>query len=188
MLFQLAATVRRRRRKATCLLLANMALAACNGQVAGSGTALLTSFGAFGDGVHDDTGAIQAAINALEAGNGGTLVVPSGTYLLDSYSPSPHPWYFYNLRIGSNITVQASPGAKFLQGPSGRAPMPTGASQVRNTVLVFGSANYVTNTFQDPNYNGGFYSLQATTANSPTVTLATHSQVSHFKVGDYVAI
>jgi Pectate lyase superfamily protein len=175
-------------RKAKYILLVSVAAAACKGQGAGSGTALVTSFGAFGDGVHDDTAAIQAAINTLEAENGGTLLVPSGTYLLNSYNPSPHPWYFYNLRVGSNITVQASPGAKFLQGPSGRAPMPAGASQVRNTVLVFGSANYVTNTFQDPSYNGGFYTLQPTTANSQTVTLATPSQVSHFKVGDYVAI
>jgi hypothetical protein len=176
------------RRTIPCVLMVSMVLVPSRGQVARPGTVSVTAYGAFGDGVHDDTAAIQAAINALEAANGGTLLVPSGTYLLNSYSPSPHPWYFYNLRIGSNITVQASPGTKFLQGPNGRAPMPAGASQVRNTVLVFGSRNYVTNTFQDPSYNGGFYSLQATKANTQTITLATPSQVSHFKVGDYVAI
>jgi hypothetical protein len=37
-------------------------------------------FGAVGDGVADDTAAIQAAINALIAANGGELVFPSGTY------------------------------------------------------------------------------------------------------------
>jgi len=153
-----------------------------------SNSVSVKNFGATGDGQHDDTAAIQAAINALTQQQGGTLLVPSGTYLLNSYSPSPHPWYFYNLRVGSNISIQASPGAKFLQGPGGRAVLPAGASEVRNTVLVFGSANYVTNTFQDPNYNGGLYPLQATKANDQSVTLATTSDAAKFNVGDYVAI
>lgn len=37
------------------------------------------NYGAVGDGVHDDTAAIQAAINALPA-NGGTVFLPAGTY------------------------------------------------------------------------------------------------------------
>jgi len=146
------------------------------------------SYGAVGDGVNDDTPSIQAAINALETQGGGTLLVPVGTYLLNSYSPSPHPWFFYNLRVGSNITIQADPGAKFLQGSSGRAPLPAGATEVGNNVLVFGSRNFVINTFQDPAYNGGFYSLQPTTAQSQSVTLSSASNVSHFKPGDYVVI
>lgn len=38
--------------------------------------------GAYGDGVHDDTTAIQNAINALPAA-GGTVFLPAGTYLVD---------------------------------------------------------------------------------------------------------
>jgi Pectate lyase superfamily protein len=37
-------------------------------------------FGAVGDGVTDDTAAIQAAINAVITPSGGTLYFPSGTY------------------------------------------------------------------------------------------------------------
>lgn len=151
-------------------------------------TLTVTSFGAIGDGTHNDTHAIQAALDALEAQGGGILLVPKGTYLLNSYSPSPHPWFFYNLLVGSNITIQANPGAKFLQGPSGRAPIPRGASEVRNSVLVFGSRNYVIDTFQTPSYNGGFYRLNATRANDLSVTLSTPSQASKFMIGDYVAI
>jgi polygalacturonase len=39
--------------------------------------------GAVGDGIHDDTAAIQAAINALPS-TGGTIFVPAGTYLIDT--------------------------------------------------------------------------------------------------------
>lgn len=41
-------------------------------------------FGAVGDGVTDDTDAIQAAIDAVRAVNGGTVYFPVGTYLVSS--------------------------------------------------------------------------------------------------------
>lgn len=41
------------------------------------------NYGAYGDGVHDDTAAIQAAINSLPT-TGGTVFVPAGTYLVDT--------------------------------------------------------------------------------------------------------
>ncbi|BCT93253.1 hypothetical protein LYSHEL_22760 [Lysobacter helvus] len=49
------------------------------------GTTVLNvkNYGAIGDGIHDDTAAIQAAINALPTA-GGTVTVPAGTYLIDT--------------------------------------------------------------------------------------------------------
>lgn len=45
----------------------------------------VADFGARGDGVTDDTAAIQAAINAMVAGNNGArLMFPSGTYVISS--------------------------------------------------------------------------------------------------------
>jgi Pectate lyase superfamily protein len=152
----------------------------------GGRTVSVKDFGARGDGMTDDTQAIQTAINSL--GAGGIVHVPAGTYLLNSYKPSIHPWFFYNILVGSNILIQGDPGAKFLQGPRGRSPMVSGATAVRNSALVFGSPNYATVTFQNTGYNGGFYALQPVVANSPVVTFSKTSQVSRFAPGDYVAI
>jgi hypothetical protein len=48
---------------------------------ADAGITSVKNYGAVGDGVTDDTAAIQAAIDAIEAGGGGTLLLPEGTYI-----------------------------------------------------------------------------------------------------------
>jgi polygalacturonase len=61
------------------------ALALTPPPVRSRGTTVLSvkTYGAVGDGIHDDTAAIQAAINALPT-TGGTVTVPAGTYLIDT--------------------------------------------------------------------------------------------------------
>jgi hypothetical protein len=44
----------------------------------------VTTYGAIGDGVTDDSSAIQAAIDAVVAAGGGTLYFPHGTYFLNT--------------------------------------------------------------------------------------------------------
>ncbi|MDV6033250.1 MAG: hypothetical protein F9B45_24820 [Phycisphaera sp. RhM] len=144
-------------------------------------------FGARGDGVADDTPAIQSAVDAAVNRNGGIILFPRGTYLLNSAYPSSHPWAFHNLIIDSNVTLLGGTGAKLLQGPKGRHPLPEGAEGVRNTMLAFGADHEVIR-FQNPAYNGGFYSLHGTQAASSTVTLKTASEASRFHADDYVAI
>ena len=103
---------------------------------------------------------------------GGVLRIPKGTYLLDSYRPGPHPWGFYNLLVGSGIHIEGEPGATLLQGEKGRAPLPTGATMVKNAVLVVGTPYYAVVTCQNTEYNGGFYPLLATAADTSEVKLA----------------
>jgi polygalacturonase len=57
--------------------------------------------GAKGDGVHDDTSAFQAAVNALPP-SGGTVTVPSGNYVIDAMR---------SVNLRSNMLLQLAPDA-----------------------------------------------------------------------------
>lgn len=57
------------------------------------------SYGAIGDGVHIDTPAINAAIDAASKEEGGVVVIPAGTYLS------------YSIHLKSNVTIRMSEGA-----------------------------------------------------------------------------
>lgn len=57
--------------------------------------------GARGDGVHDDTAAIQAAIDALPA-SGGTVMIPDGNYMIDAAR---------SINLRSNARLQMTPAA-----------------------------------------------------------------------------
>ena len=65
-------------------------------------------FGAAGDGVTDDTAAIQAALNAMSAVGGGVVTAPRGQYLLTSQLTIPS----YVLFLGASWLPDPSNGAQ----------------------------------------------------------------------------
>jgi polygalacturonase len=73
------------------------------------------STGATGNGVTDDTAAIQAAINQV-AGTGGTVIVPDGTYMINAIQ---NGWQ--GLLLTSNMTFSMSSGAVLKAFPNNRA-------------------------------------------------------------------
>jgi hypothetical protein len=98
---------------AASLTLATTALPALAAYVAptrtrGSAVLDVRAHGAFGDGVHDDTAAFQAAVNALPAG-GGTVYVPGGTYMIDAVR---------NVRLRSQMHLQLAPDARLVAIPN----------------------------------------------------------------------
>jgi hypothetical protein len=65
-------------------------------------TVSVKDFGAVGDGVANDTAAVQAAITAVQATNGGSVYFPTGNYKITSSL----------LITGGNISLIGLPGAK----------------------------------------------------------------------------
>ena len=79
-------------------------------------------FGAVGDGVTDDTAAVQAAIDAVRAAGGGTVLLPAGSYVCSSQiilkqgvnlvgeGRAHHPIYAGGDKRGSVLLIEASAG------------------------------------------------------------------------------
>lgn len=68
-------------------------------------------WGARGDGISDDTQAIQRAVDVV-AGTGGTVRVPKGTYLVNA---------LVSVRLRSDMTLALAPGAVLKAIPNGSA-------------------------------------------------------------------
>jgi hypothetical protein len=66
------------------------------------------NYGAFGNGVHDDTAAFQAAVKALPS-TGGTVFVPAGTYMIDALK---------SIKLRSLMLLQLDPGATLAALPN----------------------------------------------------------------------
>lgn len=64
------------------------------------------SFGAHGDGVTDDSAALQAALDAARAAGGGEVFLPAGTYLVAPPGHRPGGVTLQWLRIGSRVSLR----------------------------------------------------------------------------------
>lgn len=80
-------------------------------QTLNSPTIKVTERGARGDGLTDDTAAIQAAVDEV-AGTGGTVLITDGIYMVDT---------LVSIRLKSDMTLQMSSGAELKAIPNGAA-------------------------------------------------------------------
>ena len=85
---------------ATCVLSLAAAAQECAEKPTSALVVDVKDRGARGDGRADDTAAIQAAIDEV-AGTGGTVLIPSGTYLIDAVGKK-------RLALGSDMTLELS--------------------------------------------------------------------------------
>ena len=74
----------------------------------GSAVIDVRNYGARGDGVHDDTAAIQTAINALPS-TGGTIEVPAGIYMIDAVR---------SLNLRNYMHMKLAPDAQLVAKPN----------------------------------------------------------------------
>ncbi len=136
------------------------------------------SYGARGDGVHDDAPAFRAAKNALVSAGGGTLYIPKGTYFLST--PDADNGSFVNI-VGSHVHVVCAPGAIL--------------NSTNNTYTMFrlgqiagyGLQSYTLTGIGSP-LNYSYQANVIPTIGSGTITLTTPSDTSHFAVGDPIYI
>ena len=102
----------------------------------------VTTYGALGDNVTDDTAAIQAAIDACETAGGGTVYFPAGIYVVggalqdtsrsNSQLLLPRRHYLDTKAIGITLRGEAPPGA--IPSVIGATPLANTHSILRGTL------------------------------------------------------
>ncbi|MBT2538280.1 glycosyl hydrolase family 28-related protein [Arthrobacter sp. ISL-69] len=79
-------------------------------------------FNAVGDGVTDDTAAIQSAIKAAESNGGSVVFIPRGTYLVSTLTPRPYVTVKGAGRYCTSIVAKPGASAALINFPAGMVP------------------------------------------------------------------
>ena len=125
------------------------------------------SYGAKGDGVTDDTEAIQAAIDAAVAVGGGIVFVPVGHYKITG-----------NIQVKDNVSLIGAGYGSWIENVT--------AIGFARCVVATGNIGDITNS--NGIYAETTYNINAVTVGNMSVTLVSPLDASNFSVGDIVAI
>ncbi len=149
------------------------------------------NFGATGDGVTDDTAAVQAAINTAEAAGGGRVVFPLGTYYggtvrhrPDEIDPATWIGWVWQV-VGDNIELYFEPGAKLYTDQIGSLIFAGGWGKRTGDMMDWKE------TMLGRAVNATTYPYRAMSAAAKgdrSVTVTTPAQAADFAVGDRVHI
>ena len=144
-------------------------------------------FGAVGDGVADDTAAIQATINATLSGTGGAILFPAGTYKITAklVIPFSTAWHITGDSRGSSLIKQFTANTPIfsLEGND------THSWEIRDLTFIWNTLQPGTNTnaiaikmgtgtaghsfynwqVRRCSFNNGFRSIAIDPVNSPSV-------------------
>jgi hypothetical protein len=122
-------------------------------------------FSAAGDGVTDDTAAIQAAINAAYTAGGGIVYLPSARYLIDggSITPPTNPGGIHGTYNGTTPVPKDKHGNTYvLTGMSGAndgvggTMLPNGALLLFDNVTLLGDGPEQSILLAGPHIYGGY--------------------------------
>lgn len=122
-----------------------------------------TANGAKGDGVTDDTAAIQRAVDAV-AGTGGTVLVPDGTYMVNAVAQSGT-----GIRLKSSMTMSLSSGAVLKAIPNAAQNYAVlSISFTKNVVIIGGTIVGERSTHLG---SGGEWGMGISMNNSENITI-----------------
>ena len=139
----------------------------------------VTDFGAVGDGVTDDTQAIQDAIDSLAA-TGGRVWFPKGVYLLDTVT-SAGGYYWCLSVVTDNVHLDFEVGTTLKTTQDASVIMAVGSSKVD------GPEEWKTYRVGDPT-TATYYDIDPVAKGDVKITLDDSGDAANFAVGDHIYI
>jgi hypothetical protein len=166
----------------------NQIINAANGKAVG-GLFNVVAYGAEGDGVTDDTEAIQDAIDAAGAAGGGTIHFPAGRYLVTRQGTAGgHGWCLSV--VGDNLTFSGLGDSSVIVADLSASSSYTGIFYIQGGgkpqgIALWGSYYW---PYESPYSGPTRYTINAAARNATAITTTTAADAGNFSAGDWCFI